>query len=232
MSRADRLFAPLLAGANWRDRMVATFGALAGIALTALICTRFAGAGGGAGQGAPLLVASMGASAVLVFAVPSSPLGQPWPVIGGSTVSALAGELALHLLGGGWLAAGVAVGLAIAAMSVLRCLHPPGGGAALIPVLGGPAMLAHGYGFALYPVAINAVVLVALGWLFHRFSGHSYPHRAPAPPPGGPLKPEDIDAALAEAGEGFDISHEDLTALIAGAERHARTRMAAGRRRK
>lgn len=219
--RFDRLFTPLLAGANWRDRLVAVLGALVGIGLTALVCSHLPG------MEAALLVAPMGASAVLLFAVPSSPLAQPIPIIGGNVVSALVGVAVAQMLGHGALAAGVAVSSAILMMSVLRCLHPPGGACALLPVIGGPAVFAQGYGYALLPVGINAAALVAVGLAFHRVSGHSYPHRAvkvPQPAPVERFTTDDIDAALAEAGESFDVSREDLAALLASAERHAEVR--------
>lgn len=207
----------LLAGANWRERGIASIGALLGIGLAALLSTMVAGSPGTAA----LLAAPIGASAVLLFAVPTSPLAQPWPIIGGNIVSLLVGVGVAQLLGHGAFAAGMAVGLAILAMSALRCLHAPGGGTVLLPVLGGPAILAHGYAFALMPVGLNAVLLVIVGLIFHRFSGHSYPHRA-AQLAGRPrLLAEDIDAALAETGEAFDVSVEDLQALLERAERHA-----------
>lgn len=221
-NRLDRLFTPLLAGANWHDRLVAVLGALIGIALTALGCGLLV-----AKPEMIVLVAPMGASAVLLYAVPSSPLAQPWPVFGGNIVSALVGIAAALLLGHGALAAGVAVSAAILLMSVLRCLHPPGGACALLAVLGGPAVLDHGYGFALVPVALNAGAMVVFAYAFHRVSGHSYPHRAiKAPPPTAMagFTANDIDAALAEQGETFDVSREDLEALLASAERHAETR--------
>jgi CBS domain-containing membrane protein len=211
----------LLAGANWRDRSIAALGALIGIGIAGLVGTTVL-ASSGAGL---LLAAPIGASAVLVFAVPSSPLAQPWPVIGGNLVSAVVGVVVATLLGHGALAAGVAVGLAIFVMSLLRCLHPPGGGTVLLPVLA-PAFLAKGPLLALAPVTVNAVALVAVGLLFHRFSGHSYPHRPIAPPRRPRLAAEDIDAALAEAGESFDIAREDLMALLDRAERHAEVRRA------
>jgi CBS domain-containing membrane protein len=203
-----------LAGANWRDRGLAALGALAGMALVAWISTALAGR---AGVPALVLGAPIGASAVLVFAIPSSPVGQPWPVIGGNIVSTLAGLLAARLLGHGALAAGAAVAGAILAMSMLRCLHPSGGGSALLGVLASPA---PGFGFALVPIGLNAVLLVLAGIAFHRLSGHSYPHRPAAAP--APLRRADLDRALAEAGDSCDISPEDLAALIDLAERHAR----------
>ncbi len=207
----------LLAGANWRERSIASIGALVGIGLAALVSTMVAGTPGTAA----LLAAPIGASAVLLFAVPTSPLAQPWPIIGGNIVSLVVGVAVAHVLGHGAFAAGAAVGLAILAMSVLRCLHAPGGGTVLLPVLGGPAILAHGYAFALVPVGLNAALLVVTGLIFHRFSGHSYPHRAPQLTGRPRLLAEDIDAALTETGEAFDVSVEDLQALLERAERHA-----------
>jgi CBS domain-containing membrane protein len=210
----------LLAGANWRDRGIAALGALIGIGLAAWISTALAGDA----QAGLLLAAPIGASAVLVFGVPSSPLAQPWPTVGGSIVSTAVGFAVSAALGHGALAAGVAVGLAIVVMSALRCLHPPGGGCALLGVLGGPALLAHGHAFALVPVGLNALLLVMAGRAFHHVSGHSYPHRPAAVPAHPRLLAEDIDAALAESHESFDIAREDLEALLDAAERHAEAR--------
>ncbi|MHA6719961.1 HPP family protein [Sphingomonas sp. RS6] len=213
------MFRLRMAGAQWRDRIVAALGGAIGIALTGWLSAKI----GPDGASTILLVAPIGASAVLVFAVPSSPLAQPWRVIGGNVVSALVGTLVAQWLGHDALAAGVAVGLAIAAMSLTGSLHPPGGGSALLPVLA-PAVLAQGYGYALFPVGLNAVLLTACGWAVHRLNGHSYPHRITAAPPAPYLMPEDIDAALAEAGDSFDISRDDLVALFARAAQHGAAR--------
>jgi len=221
MRRFGPLFAPLLAGGTSRDRAVAGLGALIGIGLAGVVAAWTLG-----GLAAPVLVAPMGASAVLLFAVPASPLAQPWPVIGGNTVSALVGVLAARVIPDASMAGGVAVAGAILVMSALRCLHPPGGAAALTAVIGGEAIRAQGFAFALIPVAFDSAVLLALAWAFHRWSGHSYPHRARVvpEPAGEPLHREDIDRALAETGEAFDIAREDLDQLLNLAERHAAAR--------
>ena len=91
----------------------------------------------------PWFLAPMGASAVLLFAVPASPLAQPWSILGGNTVSALVGVSCALLLGHTGLAASAAGALAIAAMFALRCLHPPGGAVAVTAVMGGQAVT-HG----------------------------------------------------------------------------------------
>lgn len=219
-----KFFAPILAGATLSDRLLACVGALAGIALTGLACAALSPF-----PGALWLVAPIGASAVLVFAVPSSPLAQPWPVVGGNVLSALVGVVIAQWVPWPGLTIGLAVACAILAMSLLRCLHPPGGAVALTAVIGGPAITSAGYGFAFVPVALNSILLVVAGVLFHRISRHSYPHRpvsaagtvAPA------FHPEDIDRALADLGETFDVSREDLERLFQQVEFHAAARLTA-----
>ncbi|WP_189677580.1 HPP family protein [Sphingomonas glacialis] len=222
-------FVPILAGATLRDRLLACIGALIGIALTSLVsATALHGR-----APLPLLVAPIGASAVLVFAVPASPLAQPWSVVGGNVVSALVGVTAAYFVPIPYLAVGVAVGGAILAMSLLRCLHPPGGAAALTAVIGGPAVLGAGYAFPFVPVGINSLILILTGIAFHRGSGHSYPHR-PVPIVGheiaasglGMPHPADIDLALTDLGETFDVSREDLDLLFRRVEFHASRRAA------
>lgn len=217
-------FVPLLAGATLGDRVVASAGAVIGIIATTLITTCVLGSG----PLALLLVAPMGASAVLVFAVPASPLAQPWPVVGGNVISAFVGMLAASLVSSPALAAGVAVGGAILVMSLLRCLHPPGGAAALTAVIGGPAVASAGWLFPIVPVGINAVLLAVTGILFHRLTRHSYPHRPVAPPIAAEPHPEDLDAALAELGETFDIGRDDLDRLFESVRRHSARRRNAG----
>jgi CBS domain-containing membrane protein len=174
-----------------------------GIGMTGALCSLAFGSD----PRLPMLIAPVGASAVLLFAVPASPLAQPWPIIGGNVLSAIIGTVVGMLIQNQVLAAGVAVALAIAAMSVARCLHPPGGAAALTAVLAGPSVAAAGYLFPIVPIGGNSIVLVALGWVFHRFPRHSYPHvstpvvaadrSAPSQLRAGFL-PEDIDAALVD----------------------------------
>ncbi|MEH3046821.1 HPP family protein [Sphingomonas adhaesiva] len=217
-----RLFRPIVAGAHLPERLVACVGATIGIALTIFVCAQVPLPI----ADLPIIVAPLGASAVLVFAVPASPLAQPWPVVGGNVISTLVGVSAFNLVPDATIAAGVAVGAAILVMSLLRCLHPPGGAAALTAVIGSQGIHAAGYAFAFAPVGINSIALVALGMFFHRMRARSYPHR-PAPPP-APMPPglhlADIDAALEEMHESFDISREDLDALLSRAEVHAQAR--------
>jgi CBS domain-containing membrane protein len=115
------------------------------------------------GANLPVLIAPMGASAVLLFAVPSSPLAQPWSILGGNVVSAVTGVLIFKIFGHSALALGVAVACAILAMSLLRCPHPPGGAVAMTAVIGGPAIWHAGFAFPFDVVALNSFVLIATG---------------------------------------------------------------------
>lgn len=115
---------------NARERLRVVVGAFLGLLLAGLLSRSAMPAA------LPWLVAPLGASAVLVFGVPASPLAQPWAVVGGNTLSALVGIACMAWLPLPPLAmAAVAVALAIATMFLLRCLHPPGGAAALLMVL-------------------------------------------------------------------------------------------------
>jgi CBS domain-containing membrane protein len=226
--RGWHIFRPILPGATLGNRLLASLAAIVGIALTGLLSALITGVG----PHLILLIPPMGASAVLVFAVPASPLAQPWPTIGGNVVSAAVGIMVAHVVHEPALAAGIAVGVAIAAMSLLRCLHPPGGAAALVAVFGGPAVASHGLLFPLVPTGLNALLLVATGIVFHKLMRANYPHRAAPSAPSAvtsdkpPLertgfRPEDLDAALANLGEAFDVSREDLERLLREVETRA-----------
>ncbi len=138
-------------------------GAIVGLLITGFVCQMAFGSIGDL----PALVAPMGASTVLLFAAPQSPLARPWCCIGGNTVSALVGVTCAALIGDPIIAAAVACGLAIGLMISLGCLHPPGGAVALTAVIGGPSIHAMGYGFAIWPVAINSLLLLAAALAFN-----------------------------------------------------------------
>jgi CBS domain-containing membrane protein len=175
------------------------------------------------GQGVWML-AAVGASSVLMFVLPSGPLSQPWPVIGGYLVSALAGVTCATWVPHLPLAAALAVSGAILAMLWLRCVHPPGGAVALYAVLGGEAVHALGYRFVLMPALANAVLLVGAALVANNLLPHRhYPRRPPSPPPQSALSPasagltpshRDVAEALAQYDRLLDISEEDLDAVV------------------
>lgn len=119
---------------------------------------------------AALIMAPFGASCVLLFSMPSSPLSQPAHVIGGHVLSTALALALRTVLPDAWWAAALAVGLAIALMSALRITHPPAGADPLIVFATDP-----GIGFLVLPVLSGACALVLLATLFHRSSGTPYP---------------------------------------------------------
>ncbi|WP_188849264.1 HPP family protein [Aureimonas glaciei] len=216
---------PSLSPVSVRERLRSALGAGLGILVTGLV-SRLAL---GEDSGLPLLIAPMGASAVLLFAVPASPLAQPWSIVGGNTIAALVGVSATLAIPDPFLAGAVAVALSIALMMTLRCVHPPSGAVALTAVLGGPAIHALGFGFVLWPVGVNSLLLLATALAFNNASGRSYPHvpaarpvdrhtADPAPSARVGFSPADLDAALAEFDQLLDVDRGDLEAILRQAE--------------
>jgi CBS-domain-containing membrane protein len=153
------------------ERLVSAVGGFIAI-LSIFVVSRWAVGSAGAG----MLVASMGASAVLLFAVPHAQLAQPWAVLGGHVISAIIGVTCAQHIANELLAASAAVGLAIGAMYYLRCIHPPGGATALSAVVGGETVHALGYQFVITPVLINVVIILVIAVLFnYLFSWRRYP---------------------------------------------------------
>jgi CBS-domain-containing membrane protein len=177
-----------------------------------------------------VLLASMAASAVLLFAVPHSPFSQPWNLVAGHAVSALAGWTSYLLIGPPLLAAGVAVGMAIFLMYALNCLHPPGAATALTLVLGAAQFQPMGGHWVTLIVVVNAGILLLLALLINNMLPHRrYPMAAGAPArprAARPVLPEqqDIQWSLDQMDSMIDVSIEDLTAIYASAQERAQTR--------
>lgn len=205
--------------------MRASAGALFGVALTGSLAHWLFGSA----STTPYLIAPMGASAVLLFAVPASPLAQPWSIIGGNLIAATVGVTSALLLHNPIAAAAVAIALTIAVMFAFRCVHPPSGAVALTAVVGGPAVHALGYRFVLEPVALQSAFLLGAALIFHTATGHRYPHR-PAKRAGhhGPAQRgfsrADLEAVLREQNEMLDVDPADLEAILRATEIRAYAR--------
>jgi CBS domain-containing membrane protein len=154
---------------SWAERFRACGGALIGLLLV-LSFAKFLGDLSGIDE---WLIASLGASALLVFALPGSPMAQPWAVIAGNTLSALVGIGITIVIHNPLLAMPIAASLAILAMFILRCLHPPAAAVALIAVLGN---VMH-YRYAFFPVMIDSILLVIAGAIYSNVTGKSYPNK-------------------------------------------------------
>jgi len=137
-------------------------GALIAVSVVALLSKK---------TGVPFMMAPFGATCVLAFGVQDSPLAQPRHVVGGHLLAALSGLLWLWLAGPVWWSAALAVALALALMQLGRAVHPPAGATPLVVLASGA-----NWHFLLTPVLSGALVIVALGWLLHRWrQPGSYP---------------------------------------------------------
>ncbi|MGV6860106.1 MAG: HPP family protein [bacterium] len=186
----------------------------------------------------PWVVASMGASAVLLFAVPLGPLSQPWSFAGGHLVSGLIGITVAHWIPDTVLAATVAVSLAIFVMYVTRCLHPPGGATALTVVIGSPQVHELGYHYLLTPVTLNIIVMLVWALLINNLLPRRYyPNTLKSFLETSECQPgddrihattaitrDDLHHALKEMGEFIDVSEDDLSRIFQMSTTHARRR--------
>ncbi|MGH8491521.1 MAG: HPP family protein [Moraxellaceae bacterium] len=222
-------FIPAPVSAGWRERFYGALGACIGLIITEGISHQ------ALGHANPWFIAPMGASAVLLFAVPASPLAQPWSIIGGNLLAAFIGVSCSVLIEDRGLAAGFAVGLSIAAMFALRCLHPPSGAVALTAVLGGPSVQALGYSFVFWPVLLDSLLLLSVALIFNNALRRRYPHphtlprnhhktSDPLPSQRSGFTPSDLDAVLTARNEILDISKDDLEEILLAAEARAQER--------
>jgi CBS domain-containing membrane protein len=154
---------------GWHERLRSCLGAFIGLMLV-LTIDKALGELSGLDE---WLMASLGASALLVFAMPSSLMGQPWAVIAGNTMSALVGITTANLISEPLLAMPIAAALSILGMFILRCLHPPAAAVALIAVLG---HVLH-YRYTLFPVMVDSILLVIAEALYSNMTGKSYPNQ-------------------------------------------------------
>ncbi|MGY6217606.1 HPP family protein [Methylolobus aquaticus] len=185
------------------------------IFLTGFVAAQFIG-----GTGLTTLLASMGASAVILFAVPNSPMAGTWPLLGGHLLSGAVGiGCARWSAEAPWLAAAAAVGLSVLVMHAARCLHPPGGASALIPILGGEPVRALGLDFLALPLGLNLAIMWLTGLLYRRLlqtvtSAPALPATGEVPPLERlGIRPEDLHAALHDLNAFVDVSENELNEI-------------------
>lgn len=141
---------------------IASVGGLIGFGFIAYLALEFK---------SPILIASLGASAALIYSVPDATISQPRNVIGGHVLSALVGVICVLMLGSTWLALSLAVALSIFAMLITETLHAPGGATAAVAVL-----TQQSFGFILMPVALGACILVLVALFVNNiFTTRKYP---------------------------------------------------------
>ncbi|MBV2135085.1 HPP family protein [Pseudomonas sp. MAP12] len=203
----------------------AASGALLGVAASVWLCTWLFDP-----AVAQMLLGPLGASAVLLFAVSSGALSQPWSILGSYLLAGLSGALMVQLLGASMGSAVLAMAVCLLAMFLLRCLHPPAAALTLCVVLV-PGLSAQGFAVVL-PVMFIACSLFAWAVLFNNLTGVRYPRLSPPAEPSHHtadlpvgqrmgIGNEDLDHALDEFGGFIDLTREDLATLVRRTEQHA-----------
>jgi len=197
----------------WPERIRAAIGALIGLFCTVAL-GRMLGELAGVNE---WVMASLGASALLIFVLPSSPMAQPWAVIGGNVLSALLGITAYHWIPNPLFALPIAAASAILGMFMLRCLHPPAAAVALIAVLG----KIESYRYAFFPVMVDSVALCLVAIAYNSLTGKHYPTRPSAPAVDLPVAKKSreqtektLDALLTEYQEVMDVDRAELIKII------------------
>jgi len=202
---------------NYTEKAVSTIGAYLSIMVIYFTTLHLMGA-----DFAMLIVASMGASAMLLFALPHAAVSQPWPLFGGQVISALVGVFTARHVADPLIAAPLAVALCTLILFFGRCLHPPGAATALTAVFASDAVREMGYSFALTPVALNVTILLIIAVVFNaRFKWRRYPsgwHRRHKPQIAighvdVAVSHEDFMAAVEKLDTFIDVSEEDLIKL-------------------
>jgi CBS domain-containing membrane protein len=223
-----RSFGPAVATTSSREAARAGIGALVGLGLSGVFLLS---------PSVDLdlglyLVAPFGASSVLLFAVPNSPLAQPWSAIVGNTLGALIGVATCMVVSDPALRIALAVGLTVIAIILCRAVHPPAGAVAMTAAMSPDAVQHLGFWFALAPVATGTAALVVLAMIYARLTGRRYPLRQfvepnrhgtadaePAERLG--LTEEDLTGILERYRQSFNLGTEDLARLIGAAELQA-----------
>jgi len=224
-----RPLGPAVANPPIAEMIRASFGTgLALVVCFSLVSQIFPEAGGR--EASIFLISPLAATAFLAFAVPSSPLAQPWSAVVGNTVSALIGVALVLLMGAHWLALGLSVALSMVAMMRLRALHPPAAGVALGTVLTAEVVQEVGFSYAFLPVFVDTCLLLACAAAYNRMTGRRYPFRQPvahAPQLSGAigLRPRlasgALEAILQRLRLDANIGAGDLERLIETAHREA-----------
>ncbi|MDC8803222.1 HPP family protein [Halomonas pacifica] len=141
--------------------------------LGAMLCITTLGSLSAMTESSLWLMAPFGATMVILFGLPDSPLAQPRNVIVGHLLTTAIGLSVATLMNITPWSMGLAVGLAVGLMLLTHTTHPPAGANPLVVMLAG-----EHWDFLLMPVAAGAILIVAFGVIYHRLiSGQPYPKR-------------------------------------------------------
>ena len=214
-------FIPPAGNLTFKDQFISIIASFLSI-FTVVICTVYLS------SNSPVLLASMGASVVILLFAPLSPFAQPWSFFCGHLVSAVVGTTCALYVTPFWLASAFAVSVSIWVMLFLRCLHPPGAATALVPVIGGATFIELGYKFVLTPVLINVFVMLTMAIIVNRWGlKRDYPQSFKQIVPASEIRlsQQDVQQALKKGGEFIDVNVTKLHELLLSAEQQKLERL-------
>jgi CBS domain-containing membrane protein len=228
LTQFAQAFGPAVGRVPWKEAVRAGIGALIGLGVTGL----FLLSPSIDLQDGLFLIAPFGASAVLLFAVPNSPLAQPWSAIIGNVVAALVAVAVCYSIQDEALKVGLAVGGAITAMMLCRAMHPPGGAVAMTAALSPAIVEKLGFWYALMPVGLGTGALVIIAMGYAHLTGRKYPFRQfddpnkhgtsdRNPSERLDLSKDELADILSKYRQSFNLGVEDLARLIGAAEMRA-----------
>lgn len=213
-----------------KSKLISVFSCSCAILFMALITQHFSD-----NTAYPIIVASMGASAIILFIMPHSPVAQPWSLIGGHLISAIVGITCSQLFTNIALASACAVGGSVFAMLLLRCLHPPGAATALTLIVGFDPIGSADYSFVFMPLGLNVVIMLVMAIIINRWVlAYEYPvvlnkignkqhiHNPliSASQLTG-VSEQDLEQALENMDMFMDVTQEDLSKLFTDAEKQS-----------
>lgn len=162
-------------GYSFSQLATAWIGSFIGIAMIAFLSLHY---------NLELLVPSFGASAVLLYGAPHSPMAQPKNVLGGHLISAFVGVTVYQIFGYAWWSLAIGVSLAIISMMMTDTTHPPGGATAFVSIY-----MRQDYSFMFTPVLAGLIILMVVALAVNKLSGRlKYP----------PVKPKESPAKSSE----------------------------------
>jgi CBS domain-containing membrane protein len=225
-------FIPATLNTRPKEWCRASIGTSLGLLVSTLICSQVFGT-----TVALHLMGPIAASAVIVFAVSSGALAQPWPLIGGYLTSTAVALILTHYLGYSLEVAAGAVGLSLGGMCVLRCLHPPAAALSLCLVLADGELTGMSW-HVVFPIMLYVLGLLIAALLYNNVTGVRYPKmhqpaashhtRDPAPQQRVGITSVDLDLALADIGEFVDVTREELEDIVRTTEKYVLRRSMGG----
>ncbi len=181
------------------------------------------------------LVAAVGATAVIIFSMPHSPMAQPWSVFGGYLVAVMVALVVSYATSNIVLGISLSLALVVLIMIALKCVHPPAGAIAIFVVAQNPGTVENSWKLMVGILLVAFLILLAAA-ILNKFLGRKYPQcyaeqshnphktRDQLPTVRTGITHQDLDYALRRHGTYVDVQESELIDLYETAVSHAFSR--------